>query len=50
MVRIMAGTLVNVGKGKIAPEDIPSVIEAKDRRLAGTTAPAEGLYLVEVKY
>ncbi len=50
MVRIMAGTLVNVGKGKIDPEDIPEIIEARDRKRAGTTAPAEGLYLVEIKY
>ncbi len=50
MVRIMAGTLVNVGKGKIAPEEIPAIIEAKDRKRAGVTAPSKGLYLVEVKY
>ena len=50
MVRIMAGTLVYAGLGKIAPEDIPSVIEACDRKKAGITAPAQGLYLTQVNY
>ena len=50
MVRIIAGTLVDVGMGRIAPYDIPSIIESKDRRKAGITAPAHGLYLVEVFY
>ena len=50
MVRIISGTLVDVGLGKIKPEEIPSIIEAKDRSRAGKTLPAHGLYLVEVKY
>ena len=50
MVRIIAGTLVDVGVGKIAPEDIPQIIESKDRKKAGKTLPAVGLYLVEVNY
>jgi len=50
MVRIIAGTLVWVGKGKIAPEDIPSIIDAKDRTLAGMTAPAHGLTLLQAFY
>lgn len=50
MVRIIAGTLVDVGIGKIDPEDIPQIIESKDRKRAGKTLPAHGLYLVEVKY
>ncbi len=50
MVRIISGTLVDVGLGKIEAEDIPSVIESKDRSKAGKTLPAHGLYLVEVKY
>ena len=50
MVRIISGTLVDVGLGKIKAEDIPSIIEAKDRSKAGKTLPAHGLYLVEVKY
>ena len=50
MVRIISGTLLDVGLGKIKPEDIPSIIEAKDRKLAGKTLPARGLYLVKVDY
>ncbi len=50
MVRIIAGTLVKVGSGKIKPRDIPQIIESKDRNRAGVTAPGYGLYLVEVKY
>lgn len=50
MVRIIAGTLVDVGLGKISPNDIQKIIESMDRRSAGRTAPAHGLYLVEVYY
>lgn len=50
MVRIIAGTLVEVGTGKIAAESIPRIIESRDRTGAGKTAPAQGLYLVEVYY
>ena len=50
MVRIIVGTLVDVGYGKIKPEDIPAVIESKDRRNAGHTAPPQGLYLKEIYY
>lgn len=50
MVRIIAGTLVEVGFGKRKPDDIPDVISGLDRRRAGRTAPAHGLYLVEVFY
>jgi len=50
MVRIIAGTLIEVGFGKLKPEDIPEIIESLDRRKAGRTAPAHGLYLVEVYY
>ncbi|MCX7711245.1 MAG: tRNA pseudouridine(38-40) synthase TruA [Clostridia bacterium] len=50
MVRIIAGTLTEVGAGKLKPEDIPGIIESKKRKLAGRTAPAHGLYLVEVFY
>lgn len=50
MVRIITGTLVEVGQGKRRPEDIQAVIESRDRRKAGHTAPPEGLYLVEVYY
>ena len=50
MVRIISGTIVDVGLGKINPEDIPEIIESKDRTRAGKTLPAHGLYLVKVYY
>ena len=50
MVRIMAGTLLHVQQGKLAPEDLPSVLAAQNRRAAGPTAPAWGLYLNRVFY
>ncbi len=50
MVRNIAGTLIEVGRGRIAPERVPGILEARDRRLAGPTAPAEGLFLVKVQY
>jgi tRNA pseudouridine38-40 synthase len=50
MVRTIVGTLVGVGRGARPPEEIPSLIAARDRRLAGPTAPARGLTLVEVCY
>ena len=50
MVRIITGTLVDIGRGKIAPEDMEKIIEAKDRTKAGHTAPPYGLYLAEVYY
>ena len=49
-VRIMVGTLVNVGEGKIQPSDIKQIIAMKDRDKAGVTAPAQGLYLKEIIY
>ena len=50
MVRIMMGTLIEVGIGIRKAEDIPSIIEAKDRRRAGHLIPGKGLALMEVKY
>ncbi len=50
MVRIIAGTLVDVGLGKIKPDDIPTIIEAKDRTKAGKTLPPQGLMLLNVEY
>ena len=50
MVRIISGTIVEVGLGKIKPEEIPEIINSKDRTKAGKTLPAHGLYLVEVYY
>jgi tRNA pseudouridine38-40 synthase len=50
MVRIMAGTLLEVARGGLSPEAVARVTEAKDRRAAGATAPAHGLYLNRVSY
>ncbi|WP_462412580.1 tRNA pseudouridine(38-40) synthase TruA [Neobacillus sp. Marseille-QA0830] len=50
MVRILVGTLLEVGAGERKPSDIPSILEKKDRRFAGKTAPAHGLYLWRVFY
>ena len=50
MVRIISGTLVDVGLGKIKPEEIPSIIESKDRFKAGKTLPPQGLILLKVDY
>ncbi len=49
MVRIIAGTLMEVGKGRLRPEDVPGILEAKDRAAAGPTAPAHGLTLVKIE-
>ena len=50
MVRIIAGTLLEVGMGAIKPESIKEIIEDKDRKKAGKTLPPHGLYLVKVEY
>ena len=50
MVRNIVGTLVDVGLGKITPDDFKQILISKDRNLAGITAPAHGLFLMEVKY
>lgn len=50
MVRNIVGTLVDVGAGKILAEAIPKILEVKDRKAAGVTAPAHGLTLVSVRF
>lgn len=50
MVRNIVGTLVDVGKGRILVEDVKRILLSRDRSLAGATAPARGLFLMEVKY
>jgi len=50
MVRIISGTLVDVGLGKILVEDVPKIIESRKRENAGKTLPPQGLYLVNVEY
>jgi len=49
-VRNMAGTLKLVGLGQWSPDDVATALSACDRRAGGPTAPAEGLYLIEVRY
>jgi tRNA pseudouridine38-40 synthase len=49
MVRIMVGTLVEVGLGRYQPQEIAQMLEAKERRAAGSTAPPHGLYLQWIK-
>lgn len=50
MVRIIAGTLLEVGKGKLQPEQVEEILEAKDRQAAGPTAPARGLILTAFEF
>ncbi|HEX9724938.1 MAG TPA: tRNA pseudouridine(38-40) synthase TruA [Vicinamibacteria bacterium] len=50
MVRNIVGTLLEVGRGKIDPGEIDRLLEAKDRKQAGPTAPAQGLHLMRVEY
>ena len=50
MVRTIAGTLVQIGQGRIRPDQIPEIFEARDRRLAGPSLPAHGLHLIHVEY
>ncbi|MBP1046544.1 tRNA pseudouridine(38-40) synthase TruA [Enterococcus sp. BWM-S5] len=50
MIRILVGTLLKIGNGRMDETSIPAVLAAKDRNLAGPTAHPEGLYLVEVNY
>lgn len=50
MVRIMTGTLLEVGEGKQSPKEMLRILDAKDRGVAGKTAPSQGLALLEVEY
>lgn len=50
MVRIIAGTLIEIGRGAYPPEKIRSILEGCDRSLAGPTAPACGLRLIQIEY
>ena len=50
MVRIIAGTLLEVGRGNLKPEQMQVILEAKDRQVAGPTAPARGLTLVDFQF
>ena len=50
MVRIISGTLLEAGKGRIPPAAVPAILNARDRRRAGPTLPAKGLCLMKVFY
>lgn len=50
MVRIIAGTLIEAGRGRMSPGDVEQALKGRNRALAGKTAPAEGLYLWSVDY
>lgn len=50
MVRILAGTLIDIGQGKRHPHDVQTILAGRDRRLAGLTAPACGLFLEQIYY
>jgi tRNA pseudouridine38-40 synthase len=50
MVRNLVGTFVDVGAGRMAAEEMKTVMAAKDRSAAGPTAPAKGLFLISVEY
>ena len=50
MVRNIAGTLLAIGAGQLPLGDVPKILKAKNRKSAWDTAPAEGLYLMKVKY
>ena len=50
MVRNIAGTVIQIGEGRMQPDAIPAILASRDRRKAGRTAPAHGLYLMSVAY
>ena len=50
MVRTIAGTLIEIGRRRLQPEQLPGIFEARDRRLAGPSLPAKGLHLIAVEY
>jgi tRNA pseudouridine38-40 synthase len=50
MVRAVVGTLVDVGRGKITPDDVTAILEKQDRCAAGVSMPGEALFLWDIKY
>jgi tRNA pseudouridine38-40 synthase len=50
MVRAIVGTLVEIGRGRITPNEFADIIEAKNRSAAGPSAPPQGLFLTNIEY
>ena len=50
MVRNIVGTLLDTGIGRFQPDDIVTILESRDRKMAGPTAPPQGLYLARIWY
>jgi tRNA pseudouridine38-40 synthase len=50
MVRNLVGTFLEVGRGNLAETEIPAILESRARERAGPTAPARGLFLIDVEY
>jgi len=50
MARTIVGTILDIGQGRLSPQQVPAIFEARDRRTAGPTAPASGLHLLKVEY
>ncbi len=50
MVRIIVGTMIEVGRGKLTPDDVAEILQRGDRKRAGSAAPPQGLFLVQVNY
>ncbi len=50
MVRTIVGTIIEIGQGRISPDQLSAIFEARDRKMAGPTAPASGLHLMKVEY
>ncbi len=50
MARVISGTLLEIGRGKISSQDMKKILPARDRQCAGPTLPPHGLCLVKVKY
>ncbi|MDO8970280.1 MAG: hypothetical protein Q7U74_06305 [Saprospiraceae bacterium] len=50
MVRVIAGTLIEIGRGKLAQGSVAKILRARNRQYAGPTAPARGLCLMKVRY
>jgi len=50
MVRNIVGTLIDIGRGRLSTGSMSKILHSRDRKLAGPTAPAEGLFLLKINY